>query len=111
LEGVGEGEEVISIVMTACETKEEAKKISGILLKKRLAACVKLSRVSSSYIWRGKIERQNEILITVITKKSKIKNVMKEIKKNHSYEAPEIIEIPTGKINPEYSKWVDSTCR
>lgn len=102
---------MISIVMTTFKTRKEAKRISDALLKKNLAACVKLGDIESSYLWRGKVENHKEVLMTIVTKKSNAKRVMREIKERHSYEVPEIIEISSGKTSPEYSKWVSSTCR
>jgi periplasmic divalent cation tolerance protein len=92
--------------MTTCKNEKEAKKISDSLLSKRLAACVKLSKIKSSYLWKGKIEKQNEILVTITTNSSQVSRVGREIKKIHSYELPEVIEIPTSRIDEKYRRWV-----
>jgi periplasmic divalent cation tolerance protein len=101
----GAKEKMISLVIVTCKTNKEAGKISNILLKKKLAACVKLSKVKSSYWWKGKIARSGEVLMTIIANRSKIEELMTVIKKNHSYKVPEIIEIPIEKANPDYLRW------
>lgn len=99
---------MISMLVTTFGNKRDARRVSDILLKKRLAACVKLADVSSSYLWKGKIERHGEVLAIVTTKRSKAKSTMAEIRKNHPYEVPEILEIGVGNTDPKYSKWVNS---
>ena len=94
-----------SILMTACSSEKEAAKISDALLKKKLAACVKLSRVKSSYWWNGKITKNNETLLTILTAKKNSSKLMGFIKKAHSYKVPEIIEIRVSKGDKKYLRW------
>ena len=42
-----------------------AKKIAKLLLTKKLAACVSLKNIYSIYKWEGKIEKVNEVEITI----------------------------------------------
>ena len=85
----------------------EARKITGVLLNKRLIACCNLvSRVESSFWWEGKIQREREALAVLKTKKSKFEPLMREIKKRHSYKVPEILALPVLKGNPNYLQWL-----
>ena len=95
-----------SIVMTACKSRKEAKKISDALLKKKLAACVKTSSVRSSYWWKGRIENSNEVLVSITTAKKNVARIMSAVKKMHSYEVPEIVEVPIRKGDEKYLRWV-----
>ena len=95
-----------SIVTTTTSKKKEADSISNLLLNKKLAACVKLSKVDSSYIWNNKIKKSKENIVTIIAKKKNVDRIMSEIKKVHSYDVPEIIETPIKQGNKEYLRWV-----
>ena len=58
------------IVLVTCPDGETAERITGLILKERLAACVNaISGVSSSYRWKGKIERSRESILIIKTKK------------------------------------------
>jgi len=96
-----------SIIFTTTNKLAEGMRISHILLNKKLAACVKLfENVRSFYWWKGKIESANEIQLMIITQKNLVEKVFSEIKKIHSYEVPEMIEIQIGRINKDYLDWI-----
>lgn len=95
-----------SIVMTACKSESEASKIADSILKKRLAACVKFSPVKSTYWWKGRLERSREVALTIVTVKKNSRKVMDQIRRVHSYETPEIVEVPVLKGDKKYLRWV-----
>lgn len=96
-----------SLVTTSCSGPKEARKIMEALLRKKLSACVKMSAVSSSHWWNGKVERSGEVSVSAITTKANVDRVMAEIKKIHSYDVPEIIVTPITKGDKRYLRWVD----
>ena len=80
------------------------------LVKKKLAACVNIMKISSVYSWKGKIENQPEYLALFKTTKKNQLVLKKELRKLHPYDIPEIAEINVDSINQAYLKWlVDST--
>ena len=52
-----------NILFLTCTDSEEAEKISVTLLKKRLVVCIKKIPISSSYLYKGKIESADEVLL------------------------------------------------
>lgn len=84
----------------------EAKKISRILLKKHLVACVNFFPVHSSYWWKGKIVHEKEIVSFISTKKKHYKQIEKVISKHHSYKIPCIMELPIDRVYTPYNKWI-----
>lgn len=72
------------LITTTFENKEEANKISEILLKKRLVSCSQISSITSSYHWKGKIEHEEEFLLQMKSKTSLYKEIESEILKYHS---------------------------
>lgn len=92
------------------DSKEKAERIAVLLLESKLAACVQIiDNVKSVFQWQGKLEKADECLCIVKSIQSQYKDIEFLIKKNHTYEVPEIIcsEITEG--NPEYLKWISSS--
>jgi periplasmic divalent cation tolerance protein len=100
-------EEYIQVTTTA-DTKETAEKIATVLVQKRLAACVQIvGPISSVYWWKGKVEKTNEWLCIVKTRKNLYEAVEASIKANHTYEVPEIIAVPIVEGSKGYISWLD----
>jgi len=55
---------------------------------------VQLLDIASWYTWRGEVCREPEILLLIKTDARLFEHVEKAILKHHSYEVPEIIQIP-----------------
>jgi len=98
------------VVFVTASSLSEAKKISDNLLSRKLVACVNIvPKVRSNFIWKGNIDKANEVLLIAKTKFSKFNELKKQVKKNHSYEVPEIIALPIIAGNKEYLKWIDES--
>jgi len=98
------------VVFVTSSSALEAKKMSRAVLGKKLAACASMLKgLDSSYWWRGKIEHSREVLIIMKTTQSLFNKLAAEIKKNHSYEVPEIIALPIIAGSADYLKWIDES--
>ena len=98
------------MIISTFPDKKSISKIANHVVKKKFAACVNITKISSVYSWKGKIENQSEYLALFKTTKKNQANLKKEIKKFHPYDVPEIAEIDITSINKPYLKWVvDST--
>jgi periplasmic divalent cation tolerance protein len=97
----------IVVFITAPDT-DEAGKIAGILLEKRLAACVNtVPGVNSIFRWQGNLESEHEILLIVKSKASRFPEIIETVKQNHSYEVPEVIALPVIGGNEDYLDWLE----
>ena len=95
------------VVLITVGSAEEARKIAGVLLKRRQAACINIiSGVDSHFWWRGRLDSAGESLLIVKTKKARLPDVVKSVKKLHSYEVPEIIALPVVGGNRDYLDWL-----
>ena len=63
--------------------------------------------IESVYLWQGKICDEKETVLLIKTKTDLFDKIKSVIKENHSYEVPEIIQIPITNGLPEYLKWID----
>ena len=98
------------IIVSTFPSKQSVTNIANQLVKKKLAACVNITKISSIYTWKGKIENQPEYLAFFKTTKKNKQILKKELEKLHPYDVPEIAEINVDSINQPYLKWLkDST--
>ncbi len=100
-------EEPVQIVTTV-DKKEDAERIAGVLVEKRLAACVQiLGPIISTYRWKGKIETSEEWLIQIKSGRALYGEVEEAIMELHPYDVPEIIAVPIVEGNRDYLKWME----
>jgi len=98
------------IIVSTYPDQKTVKKTANELVKKRLAACVNISKISSIYSWKGKIENTYEFLAIFKTTQKNKNSLKKAIKSLHPYDVPEIAEIDVRSINQSYLKWlIEST--
>lgn len=95
------------MITTTFDNKDEANKIMDLLLKERLVSCCQLSNITSAYHWKGKIEKADEYLLQMKSKKELYKEIEKIILDNHSYETPQIVAYDIVHGYSEYLKWID----
>ncbi len=94
-------------IQTACNKENIADEIINKLLDERLIACAQKINVNSSYVWQGKRENENEILILMKTRKSLFEEVKRQILFIHDYDLPEIVATDLACGLEDYFKWID----
>jgi uncharacterized protein involved in tolerance to divalent cations len=101
------------VVLSTCASAEEAQRLAGALVEKRLAACVNvLPGVRSVYRWKdpdGKdaIEEQEEVLLLIKSSRTLLGELRDEIERLHSYEVPEVIALPVVDGSERYLAWMN----
>jgi periplasmic divalent cation tolerance protein len=68
-----------------------------------------LPEIESVYRWKGKIERQSEVLLLAKTNLAKFEDLEREVRALHSYETPEIVALPITAGSEPYLKWLDAS--
>ena len=97
------------VVLITVKDSEEAQKIANSLLKRRQAACVNIiPEINSHFWWKDKLDSAKESLLIVKTKESLLPELIKSVKKIHSYSIPEIIALPIVGGSQDYLDWIDS---
>jgi periplasmic divalent cation tolerance protein len=88
---------------------EEARKIAKSIVKRRLAACVNiLPEVESCFWWKDKLETEKEVMLSIKTRVALLPELIKSVKRLHSYGVPEIIAVPIVGGSRDYLEWMDS---
>ena len=97
----------ILLVFCTVANQQEARKISNIIINKKLAACCTfIPTAVSIYSWKGNIEESSESLLLIKTAKKKYEQLEKEIKMIHSYSVPEIIATRIESGSQAYIDWI-----
>jgi periplasmic divalent cation tolerance protein len=96
------------VVLSACDSEEEATRMARRLVERGLASCVNiLPQARSIYRWQDKIEDAREFLLLIKSRRDVFDALRAEIVKIHSYEIPEVIALPVVDGAPAYLAWVD----
>jgi periplasmic divalent cation tolerance protein len=99
------------IIETTTPAIDLANKISKILLDQKIAGCIEFQESTSNYFWQGKISKSTEIILKIKTQEKFFDEICQIIKKNHSYEIPQIISTKINNIDESYSDWLISSLR
>lgn len=98
------------IVLVTVDSEEQAKRISDILLGRKAIACANIVRdVQSFYWWKGKVDHSRELLLVMKSRRELLEEIVRLVKENHSYEAPEVVAVPVVGGNPDYLRWIDES--
>ena len=95
-------------IHTTVATMADAEKLSEMLIKQQLAACVSLGqKVKSHYVWQGVAEWVEEYPLTIKTSVENQQLVCDFIRNHHPYEVPEIVCLPVVYADEKYQQWVE----
>ena len=101
-----------ALVLTTAPNAETVERITARLLDLRLVACANSFSVSSTFRWKGKVERADEMMVFYKARAEDFAEIRTEIEKLHPYETPciELVEIEDA--NSPCLEWIkDSTER
>ena len=97
------------IVMVTTPSKQEAERIAQHLLEERLIACANIiGPVSSIFHWSGKMEKTEEYLTLMKSRKDLFEKLLEAAKALHSYEVPEILALRVVAGSKAYLDWLHS---
>jgi periplasmic divalent cation tolerance protein len=96
------------MIYCTCPDRETALKIAGLLVDRRLAACVNITTpLTSVYRWEEKRETAEEVLLLIKSRVERYADLEQAILHAHPYELPEIIAVPVERGLPGYLHWID----
>lgn len=94
------------LVMTTLSSEEKADALARQLVQARLAACVQVQAVKSFYVWKEQPCTENEWLLFIKTRSLLYPALEAFIRAHHSYETPEIVQLPITAGSPDYLGWM-----
>lgn len=95
------------LILTNCRDDHEADYIIEALFAEKLVACVQTNKIHSHFFWKDKIKHDAEVRLLIKTKKVLFNECEELIKKMHSYDLPEIVEIPITDGSQQFFDWID----
>jgi periplasmic divalent cation tolerance protein len=96
------------VVLSSCDSEENAVALARTLVEQRLAACVNIiPGARSIYRWQGKIEDAAEWVLIIKTRRGLFDALREAIAKAHSYEVPEVLALPVVDGTEAYLAWLD----
>ncbi len=102
----------MKLLICTVGNEREAKRLSEVLVKEKLAACVNInSDVQSVYRWKDSIEKDNEALLLIKSTDEREKELINRIKDLHSYDNPEILSFDVSDGSENYIEWVENNVR
>ena len=100
----------VFLFVTTVANEEQAEKLISTLIAEQLAACVSVTKVTSHYIWQGKLEETEELQLQIKTSHSTCQRLMERISEIHPYDTPEIMCFKSTAANSKYVSWVNAAC-
>ena len=99
-------------VSTTVAQRADAEKMAKVIVEKKIAACVQiLGPLTSFFHWQGNLEKAEEYLCLIKTRKDLFPDLEVVIKDMHPYEVPEILGTPITEGGKDYLDWMVSELR
>jgi periplasmic divalent cation tolerance protein len=93
-------------VITTVSTAEQAEVLARTAVERRLAACVHVEAVHSTYHWQGKVASAAEMRLTFKTSQALYPALEAALRQLHPYDLPAIFALPVTQALPEYEAWL-----
>jgi len=99
------------VVVLSTAPPDHSGRMARLIVEERLAACVNISQVRSTFWWEGEVNQEAEDLLIIKTERDKVEELSKRIKAIHPYDLPEIIVLPIVGGDDRYLAWISEALR
>jgi periplasmic divalent cation tolerance protein len=96
------------MLLTTVPSRADAARIAQLLIEEKLAACVQLLPIESFYVWDGKTQNENELLLLIKTRTALFDTAIARIKAAHPYSVPQIVGTSFVAGFQGYLDWIDT---
>ncbi|MFQ3671688.1 MAG: divalent-cation tolerance protein CutA [Verrucomicrobiia bacterium] len=97
----------IVLVLCTVPDRSTAIRLADLVLGKRLGAGVSVvPGVESHYVWEGKREVAQELLLLIKTTRERWGVLEAELVQAHPYECPEVVMVEAAEVMERYASWV-----
>jgi len=96
------------VVFTTLASVDEAVTLVRVLLDRRLIACGNiLPGGRSIYRWEGKVADEQEVIVLLKTRASRVEALEMAFGELHPYKVPELLALPVSAGLHKYLEWID----
>lgn len=99
------------LVRTTVGSRPQAEALARRLVDQRLAGCVHVAEVASSYRWEGRVQAETEFLVEARTRPGRGGRVAQAMRDGHAYKLPLIEIVRTRIANDDYVTWLRGEVR
>ena len=100
----------LAVVLTTVADEQAATATARLLVEERLAACVNLMPVASTYRWKGAVEQEVEHLLVIKTSDDLLARLERRLAELSSYEVPEFVALQPAATSEAYLAWLLEAC-
>ena len=93
------------LLITTAPNQLLAKKIAKELIERKLAACVSIKEIKSTYKWKGNIEENKEFELNIKSLPENLDELILMLQEKITYEVPELIYKIFDSEN-SYFQWI-----
>jgi periplasmic divalent cation tolerance protein len=98
------------VALSTVASEEDALRIAHALVEQRVAGCVNVvSGVVSIYRWQGRVQRDEERLLVVKTRKDRLEALRAALVALHPYDVPELVALELAGGHAPYLAWLDDS--
>lgn len=105
----GEASQRLICVHTTLGDADAAAALARGLVEARLAACVQVTPIRSTYRWQSAVEVADEQLLTIKTAAQQLDALTAYLGAHHPYDEPELIVLPVETASAGYAAWVHAS--
>ncbi len=98
------------LVLSTCPDTATAERLAGLLVERRLAACVNVvPGLTSVYRWQGETQHDGEVLLVAKSRADRYADLESTLVEHHPYELPEVVAVSLKQGLDGYLAWIDRT--
>lgn len=94
------------LVCTTVGTEEAAQTLARLVVTQRLAACVQVERIQSTYRWQGQVQEEPEFRLMAKTTPARVHQAQAAWAATHPYEVPAIWTVEAQVLTPDFAAWL-----
>ena len=101
---------VCDFVVVMCTAPPESSgKLARSVVEERLASCVNITQVRSTFLWKDELKEEAKDLLIMKTATEKAEALAARIISLHPYDLPEIVVLPVIGGDEGYLDWISET--
>lgn len=93
-------------VLTTVARLDQADTLAHAAVEQRLAACVQVEAVHSTYRWQGAVASEPEVRLMFKTSRAMYPALEAMLKSLHPYQVPAIFALPVVEASAGYAAWL-----
>lgn len=102
----------VAMIVAAYPRRAAATKAARALVRSGALGCATVAtRATAFYVWEGKFEEADSVLLWGKTAASRARSAVKAIAAIHPDRVPEILVLPCVDAHPAYAAWVAAAAR